>query len=145
MQTSSRAALSELIVKLDARAAGWWERAGDSLTLVAFARADDLPAEVADAFVEATRSVPLDRLDLGIVRAAVGGRVIVSRVKELPPDAGSSVWLNRFRAKRSVATPIGRYVASIALGDEPADDKVAQAVAETAERALRSRDDATLA
>ena len=38
---------------------------GDRLEQVAFAAAADLPEAVAREFAEATRSVPLDRVDLG--------------------------------------------------------------------------------
>ena len=98
--------LSSLRSRLDARAAGAWRVEGDRLIQLAFDAAPDLPADVAARFAAATVSVPLDRLDLGIVEAVVEARRAVFVVAELPPDAGSGYWLRAFGADRSVAVPI---------------------------------------
>jgi hypothetical protein len=99
-----------LLADLDARAAGWWisreTDEGPRLELLAFRGAADLPAEVARGFEEATASVPLDRLDLGIVRAAVESAPAVSVAMMLPSRSGSGHWLHRFEALRSVAVPL---------------------------------------
>ena len=122
-----------------ARAAGWWRVRGDRLEQVAFAAAADMPAEVARGFAEATRSVPLSLSALGIVKAAVGARVVVSRAAGLPPDHGSGLWLRRFTAARSVAVPVSddtgavRRVVSVALHEaSPADAELAEFVRQAA-------------
>jgi len=99
---------------LDARAAGLWIACVDRLELVAFCAADDLPAEVARDFAEATQSVPLDRTDLGIVGSAISGRPLVSIAQELPAEAGSAIWLRKFEAERSIAVPNTREDGSVA-------------------------------
>ena len=124
-----RARLAALRSRLDGRAAGAWKVEGDRLAQVAFDPAPDLPADVAEGFAAATRSVDLARLDLGIV-AAASGRVVVSVAADLPADAGSGYWLRAFGAYRSVAVPISEgdgkvtFVVSVALGPEPADEDV---------------------
>jgi hypothetical protein len=126
-----RERLASLRSRLSARAAGAWWISGDRLEQAAFDAAPDMPIEVADRFAAATRSVELDRVDLGIVRAAMTGRVVVSIVDLLPPDAGSGFWLRAFGAARSVAVPIlgpggdVSAVVSVALGLEPDADFVA--------------------
>ena len=81
--------------------------------------------------LEPSRRRFLASAGLGIVRAAVTGRVAVSVALELAPEAGSGWWLRAFGAARSVAVPIvgegGRSeaVVSIALGAEPGEDSVA--------------------
>lgn len=131
--------LGALRDRLDARAAGWWRRVGERLEGVAFVRAADLPESVARDFSGATRSVPLTQTDLGIVRAAVTGRPTVSRAEDGRPDSGSSLWLRRFGAERSVAVPVpddsGAVVGvvSVALSDSKGDDEaIAAAVAAAA-------------
>ncbi len=114
---------------LGARAAGVWRVVGDRLEQLAFVAGPGLPAEVARAFAEATRTVPLDREGLGIVRAATAGVPAVSRAADLPDDSGSGLWLRAFGASRSVAVPVcdGRGVVvavlSVALPDGPPDDQ----------------------
>src|SRR4051812_21966330 len=98
--------LDSLRERFCARAAGWWRVAGDRLEQVAFSADADMPGEVARGFAGATRSVPMDRGDLGIVRAAATGEPAVSRVDDLPADSGSGLWLRRFGATRSVAVPV---------------------------------------
>lgn len=109
--------LDALLNDLNARATGFWRVEGEALRLVAFRAAADMPADVRDGFAEATRGVPLDRVELSIARAASEGVPVVSRVVELPPDAGSGHWLRAFVAARSVAVPVhgGGAVLSIAL------------------------------
>jgi hypothetical protein len=126
-----RERLSALRSWLSASAVGAWSISGDWLELAAFDAAPDMPIEVADRFAAATRSVELARVDLGIVRAAMTGRVVVSIADLLPPDAGSGFWLRAFGAARSVAVPIlgpggdVGVVVSVALGLEPDADSVA--------------------
>ena len=123
--------LAALRSRLSARAAGIWEVSGDRLEQVAFDAALDMPSEVANRFADATRSVDLARLDLGIVKAAATGRVVVSVADDLPADTGSGYWLRAFGATRSVAAPIvgpGGHitlVVSVALGPEPDAETVA--------------------
>src|SRR6185437_2196304 len=87
------ALLAALRGRFHARAAGWWRVAGDRLEQVAFSAAADMPGDVAREFAGSTRSVPLARADLGIVKAAVTCEVAVSRADELPADSGSGLWL----------------------------------------------------
>lgn len=126
------AIVANIRTDLDARAAGLWRRDGDRLTLLAFDPAPDMPAAVADGFVAATRSVPLDPTPLGIVGAVVNRTPTLSLAAELPPDVGSGRWLRAFGAARSVAVPLlddpddVRAVLSVALPDHaiPVDEIV---------------------
>ena len=120
--------IAALRCQVNARAAGWWRIEGDQVVLVAFDAAPDMPPEVRAGFVRATSSVPLSRVELGVVRAAVSGSVAVSRLEDSPPDSGSGLWLRRFAASRSVAVPIAGGVVSVALGDTPDDDAVARTI-----------------
>jgi hypothetical protein len=118
-----------LLHALGARAAGLWRVAGDGLEQVAFIAGPGLPAEVARAFAEATRSVPLDQAGLAIVQAATRRVPVISRADELPADSGSGQWLRAFGAARSVAVPLGDprgiiiAVLAVALPDGPPDDQ----------------------
>jgi hypothetical protein len=129
-----RERLAALRARLNARAAGAWKVEGDRLAQVAFDPAPDLPSAVAEGFAAATGSVDLTRLDLGIVEAAVSGRVTVSIAANLPAGTGSGYWLRAFGASRSVAVPIfegdGKVAAvvSVALGPEPEDEVVAEII-----------------
>lgn len=98
--------LGALVARFDARAAGRWDLVDGNLVLRSFVPAPDLPESVASGFAEATRSVAVAPSGYGIVRAAARGRVEVSIADELPPDAGSGLWLRRFGAARSVAVPL---------------------------------------
>jgi hypothetical protein len=127
--------VAALRLALGGRAAGLWRVDGNHLIQRAFAASPRLPADVAQGFAEATQSVPLDRHDLGIVRAAIEGQVTVSHADQLPEDAGSGLWLRAFGASRSVAIPLadgdGRVAAvfSIALPDpSPSDEWVIELV-----------------
>lgn len=99
---------------------------GDSLLQLAFEAAPDMPDAVARGFAEATRVVPLDRLELGIVKAAVERRTVVSVAVDLDPTAGSGYWLRAFGADRSVAVPrrdrsgtvVGVFSVAM-VGDDP--------------------------
>jgi len=116
-----------LLVALRARAAGFWRREGAALALGAFVPAPDLAPEVAEAFAAATRWVPLDRAELGIVRAVATAVPAVSIAADAPADAGSGKWLRAFGARCSVAVPLtddsGAVVAvlSVALPERPAE------------------------
>ncbi len=128
--------LDALRRRFDARAAGWWRTAADRLEQVAFAADANLDDDVARGFAEATRSVPLDQGDLGIVRAAVTGKPAVSRTVDHPAESGSGLWLRRFGASRSIAVPVGDgWVVSLAMaGDLPDDESIASAIRNEAER-----------
>lgn len=124
-----------LLDLLFARAAGVWRVESDRLVQVGFSSAATLDPEVARRFAEATLSVPLDRIELGIVGAVARGEVEVSIADQLPPDAGSGYWLRAFGALRSVAVPLRhpdgtvRAVAAVALASmEPPAERVADMI-----------------
>ena len=140
-QGFSHIRLEALRARLNARAAGWWRVVGDSgkLKLVAFSAAADMPGEVSSGFVETTRSVSLQAVELGIVKAAISCEVSVSRLSEISPEAGSGLWLRRFKAVRSVAVPIlddrggTSDVVSLALANfSPDDESISRMILETA-------------
>lgn len=121
--------LADLRLALGARAAGYWWHAGDWLEQVALAFSPTFDPAVAQTFKEITRSVALEKTDLGIVRAAVADEPVVSRVSDLPGASGSGYWLRAFGAERSVAVPLHdpstavRAIVSVALAaDNPLDD-----------------------
>jgi hypothetical protein len=123
--------LASLLADLGGRAAGFWAVRGDRLVQLTFVGGEGLDPETARAFAAATREVPLDRGDLGIVRAYRKGRPVVSTVSELPAENGSGRWLRAFGAERSIAVPleIGGAIAavvSIALGGSTTDDRIAE-------------------
>ena len=133
--------LEALRARFNARAAGWWRVSVDSreLNLVAFSAAADMPVEVGSGFAEATRSVSLQAVELGIVKAVISREVSVSRLSEISPESGSGLWLRRFEAVRSVAVPIRddrgntRDVVSLALAElSPDDESVSRIILETA-------------
>lgn len=133
--TPPHALLESLRARLQARAAGWWELAPGRLEQVAFAASPDLPEPVARSFAEATRSVPLTQVGLGVVMAALSGEVCVSLAAELPPDTGSGLWLRRFVAARSIAVPLHglsgaviRVISVALITDDPISES---AVADT--------------
>ncbi len=101
-----QAAVEGLRRGLNARASGLWRRSGDQLLQAVFVAAEDMPEVVARGFALATQSVPIDRTDLGIVRAVVDGEPVVSVAETLPPGTGSGLWLRAFGAARSVAVPL---------------------------------------
>lgn len=108
--------LDELGRQLDARAAGHWRVEGDHLALVEFWAADTLPEDVATGFAGVTRSVSLDRPELGIVGAVADRMPRISVARDLPPDVGSGLWLAKFGADRSIAVPSIRDGKVIAVG-----------------------------
>ncbi|CAN5647577.1 hypothetical protein BH23PLA1_BH23PLA1_10840 [soil metagenome] len=132
----ARARVEALRASFGGRASGLWvmDHENRRLRQVVFAPAPDLPAEVASTFANATRSVPLDRLDLGIVRAVADREPAVSVAEHLPADSGSGRWLRAFGAKRSVAVPlidgegIVQAVLSVALPEHPAEDSTVAAL-----------------
>ncbi len=129
--SASEAAFA-LLRDLNARATGLWHVEGDALVLDVFAPADDMPADVASGFSQATQRVPLSLRDLGVVKAALERQVVVSRAAELPPEIGSGYWLRAFGAERSVAVPLndGQRVFSAAVPDSCRldDEAIAQTV-----------------
>jgi hypothetical protein len=121
--------LADLGKALDARAAGAWRVEGEDLVQVEFWAAPDMEAMVAEGFALATRCVPLSRVDLGIVGAAIEARPRTSIARELPGDSGSGLWLRRFAADRSVAVPwvidgVTVAVGSVALRDAREADAI---------------------
>lgn len=124
-----REATEALRAELGARAAGLWRVGPEALTLLAFVAAEDIPEAVARGFADATRRIPRDRAELGVVRAATSGTVAASHAAGLPADAGSGYWLRAFGAARSVAVPLAdaagavRAIWSVALGPAPPDDE----------------------
>ena len=75
--------------------------------MVAFRSAADMPPEVHDGFAEATLEVPLDRLELGIVKAATSREPTSAELGERAGElSGSATWLARFGAAQSLAVPI---------------------------------------
>lgn len=100
-------ALSALLAATGARAVGWWRRNGERLQLLGFQAADDMPAEVQSGFRDATRDVPLTRVELGCVRAAAERQPVVAREDAtIRGLTGSASWLARFGAAQSLAVPI---------------------------------------
>lgn len=99
--------VAEVCQALGACAAGYWRRdqASAQLLQVAFVPGPGLDPRVGSEFAKATLVVPLSQQSLGIVIAALSGQPAISRVGELPPDAGSGIWLRAFGASRSVAVP----------------------------------------
>jgi hypothetical protein len=124
LDDTPQARVAMLRQALHAHAAGLWRLGGgDRLEQVAFDAGPEVSTEVARAFGEATRSVPLTQANLGIVRAFVDGETCIARAAELPEENGSGRWLRAFGAVRSVAVPIldsrgtVRAVFSVALGE----------------------------
>jgi hypothetical protein len=106
MIDNARELVAEILSELGASAAGLWRIDGERLVQVAFAASTELDEAVARDFEEATRSISLDRTNLGVVIAVRSGKIVPLHSGEIPDDAGSGLWLNRFRAARSVAMPI---------------------------------------
>jgi len=128
-----------LLDRLDARATGIWRVEGGVLVQTGFSAADDMPKEVADGFALATLRIPLDRVELGVVKAIVQRKVEVSVAEELPDGVGSGYWLRAFAAGRSVAVPLldefgsKPAVFSVALAlDDRSHDAIASVVLEIA-------------
>lgn len=120
--------LARLERTLGARAAGYWSREPEHLLQRAFVSSPDLDGDVARTFAEATRRIPLDRQELGVVKALLDGVPTISVADELPPHNGSGYWLRAFGAACSVAVPLHdargvvAAVISLALADLPADE-----------------------
>lgn len=133
--SSPGAVVAALLRATGARAAGLWRVEGGCLVQAAFVACPEMPAEVARAFADATRSVALTEVPLGIVSAAVSGVPRVSRAEELPSNSGSGRWLRAFGAERSIAVPLRGAadtviaVLSVALPSSRLnDDEVAEQV-----------------
>jgi hypothetical protein len=119
-----RRGLTALLAGLGGRAAGFWRVRVARLEQVAFVAGEGLDPRTAREFAQATRDVPLERADLGIVRACLEGQPAISRVGEMPPESGSGHWLRAFGAGRSVAVPLGAAVISIALSGDWTDEHI---------------------
>jgi hypothetical protein len=117
--------------EFDGRAIGLWRVEANRLVQIRF-EAPLVDPEVAQRFAGETRSLELDRLNLGIVKAASSGHPAVSLAADLPEDSGSGYWLRAFGAERSVAVPLKvregtiGWVFSIALGLSPEASEVAR-------------------
>ena len=108
--------MSTLLSVTDARAVGWWRRAGDELEQLSFRAVADMPEEVRVGFIAATGRVPLSRIELGCVRAAAEQRPVVAREDAAQRGlAGSASWLARFGASQSLAVPITRNGESVGV------------------------------
>ena len=103
---SPKEALRMILDVTSARAVGLWRYDENELAQLGFCAAHDMPAEVRDAFAEATRRVPLGETGLGIVKAvrteAPALADLDSQTTVLPTSAN---WLTRFEARRSLAVP----------------------------------------
>lgn len=136
-----RERLDGLLEDLGARATGYWSVTSTGLRLVAFRAAVDMAAEVRDGFTEATRSIPLDRCDLSIVRAALEARPVVARATEWDAASGSGYWLRAFGAQRSVAVPLadaeGQVAAVLSVALPPSCTEADATVVERVRDATR--------
>ncbi len=119
---------------LGAQAAGWWTLDAGLLTLRAFDPGPTFPDNCVEPFTEAARVVPVDRVELGVARAAAGTSARSVAV-ELPNDVGSGYWLRRFGATHSVAVPVraadGRVVAVVSMSftaPSPTDHEIERTV-----------------
>lgn len=115
--------------RLGARAAGWWRVNDDTLRLVSFAAADDLPGPAATAFVAATLEVGTHQTELAIALAASTRRAAIMTTDASAPDSASGHWLSQFGAKRSIAVPFEDAfgsvvrVVSVALPEDTPGEK----------------------
>lgn len=124
-QTDNAGRLRLILEQFHARAAGLWRLDPDqgALVLMAFAPGTGLDEQVARDFAAATALVPMDRPELGIVKAVLEAAPAVSIASQLNPEMGSGYWLRAFDAERSIAVPLRdtagtiRGVASVALAD----------------------------
>ncbi len=118
-QRSLDAALASLLEATGARAAGLWRLRDDSLMQLGFRGCDDMPRAVQDEFSIATRSVPLERAGLGIVKAVLSGQPAISEREPGNRDLSASPgWLERFECERSLALPLranGRIIGVLAF------------------------------
>jgi hypothetical protein len=114
----AREIIAAVLAELGATAAGLWRVDGDQLVQVAFTASEALDDDVAREFAAATRSIPLAQTNLGVVAAVRSGVVVALHAAALPGDSGSGLWLQRFRAARSVSVPLagrdGRVSAVVA-------------------------------
>lgn len=103
----------------NARATGLWQVRGESVDLVGFRGASDMPADVKHDFSVATRSVPLSMTKLGIVKAVISREPALAEVARSEEMQDSAGWLVRFDAVNSLAVPI--FSADIPDDSSPAD------------------------
>lgn len=99
-----------LALLLDAtggNAIGMWRRVKEDLVRLGFHCDDQFPRDVAADFIEATRTVSLDRQGLGIVHATHTRQPAVALLESqggtLPGSAG---WLARWGSVQSLSMPI---------------------------------------
>ncbi|MCG6154326.1 GAF domain-containing protein [Rubinisphaera margarita] len=96
-----------LVQETNAWAVGLWRKKGTELRLCVFAAAEGFDETVAKEFTVATRRVPLDQTQLGIVNAVVHNRPALARAEELTGDLQKSAgWLGRFGARCSLSCPV---------------------------------------
>lgn len=113
----------------EARAVGYWELQGVTLSLRAFLPSEEMDIEVSRAFAEATRNLGLDRSDLSVVQAWNTGHAVVANAADQEGLLGSGHWLRSFGAVCSIAVPLhddlGRVIAvlSVALDNLPSDTR----------------------
>ena len=99
--------LFRLVEQTASRAAGCWRLDRQILHLAWFGYARDMPHDVSQGFQDATRSVPLNQLGLGIVKAAVTEQPAIGRRDAgMTGLGGSASWIVRFDANTSLAVPI---------------------------------------
>lgn len=100
-------AMEALLIATSARAVGLWELVDSNLIQWGFAACPEMPAEVARDFAAATKSVPVSKDGLGIVRA-VNTRVptVATLQPEITGLPGSAGWIARFGATHSLSAPL---------------------------------------
>jgi hypothetical protein len=109
--------LSRLVIETNSRASGCWRIQNGFLNLVGFGWASDMPDEVSRGFQMTTRSVSLDQLGLGIVKAAVTAQPAVGRRDAQSTGLdGSASWITKFAANTSLAVPIRDTKTQIVIG-----------------------------
>lgn len=109
--------MSRLVASTEARAAGCWRLEQQSLKLIGFGWAPDMPVEVSQGFQAATRCVSLQQTGLGIVKAAVTEKpAIALRDASVTGLNGSASWLVKFDAYSSLAAPIRSAEAGNVIG-----------------------------
>lgn len=100
-------AMHALLDATSARAVGLWQLVDTNLVQWGFAACADMPADVARDFAAATKSVPVSKDGLGIVRA-VNTRVptVATLQPEITGLPGSAGWIARFGATHSLSAPL---------------------------------------
>jgi hypothetical protein len=123
--------LSELLTATNSRAVGCWKLSGQTLVLVGFLAADDMPAQVQQEFVAVTKSVTLAQSKFGVVQAVLAKGPAINHRPPKPTGAKDSSpgWLERFEAASSLAVPVfdgeqirGALAVATVARIEPCDD-----------------------